>query len=117
MKYASEFMQVIEGEAAKFKHDADALAEFLWTSGKKHAVVNNMEFCSVLNAVIRDDVAEEIEAAAAIFRSLNALRTRRWGEGASKDVMVFPPEGKLWRGSGFDDKFKGFFNRMLGQDY
>ena len=99
------------------KHDANMLTEFLWTSGKRHPVVNNMEFCSVLNAVIRDDVAEEIEAAVAIFRSLNALRVRRMGEGASKDVVTYPPNGELWRGTAFDDKFRGFFERMRGKAY
>ena len=117
----NKFIHVIQEEVAKHsnedEHDANMLAEFLWTSQKRHPVVNNLEFCSVLNAVIRDDVAEEIEAAVPIFRSLNALRTRRLGEGVSKDVVVYPPDGQLWRGSTFNDKFRPFFEGMLGKKY
>merc|ERR1719201_1778534 len=76
-----EFMGKIQGDAFEnnqaLQNDVDAVAEYLWTSAKKHKVVNNMELCSVLNAVIRDDVAEEIQAAATIFRSINSRRVNR----------------------------------------
>ena len=38
-----------------------AAAEYLWTSGKTHTLVNCMEFCSLLNTVIRDDHWSEIQ--------------------------------------------------------
>ena len=39
----------------------NAAAEYLWTSGKKHVLVNHMELCSVLNTVIRDDYWDEVQ--------------------------------------------------------
>ena len=39
----------------------NATAEYLWTSGKTHTLVNLMEFCSILNKVIRDDYWDEIQ--------------------------------------------------------
>ena len=39
----------------------NAAAEYLWTSGKTHTLVNLMEFCSLLNTVIRDDHWSEIQ--------------------------------------------------------
>merc|ERR1712032_1599264 len=56
------------------KNDIEAMAEYLWTSCEKHHMFKGMELCSVINAVIRDDVAEEIEAATIIFRSINSRR-------------------------------------------
>jgi len=113
---------MIQQEVAKHsnedEHDANMLAEFLWTSQKRHPVVNDLEFCSVLNAVIRDDIAEEIEAAAPIFRSLNALRVHRSHSfGGDARNVTYPPKRHLWRGTGFDDKFRPFFEGMLGEEY
>ena len=44
-----------------FSLQVSAAAEYLWTSGKKHPLVDKMEFCSVLNTVIRDDYWSELE--------------------------------------------------------
>ena len=92
----------------------DAVAEYLWTSGKRHRIVRKMELCSVLNAVIRDDVEAEIKAAVTIFRSINNRLVER------KDHHVdptYPHKGETWRGGGFRDQCRPFFERMLGQKY
>ena len=99
------------------QEDVGAAAEYLWTSAKKHAVVNNMELCSILNAVIRADIAEEIQAATPIFRSLNTRRVHRTSEGANMDAQSYPPEGETWRGGGFCDEFKAFFDKIRGKKY
>ena len=75
------------------------MAEYLWTSGKKHVVVKNKELCAVINAVIRDDVAEEVEAAVIIFRSINNRRVHRISEGPDINIQSYPPKGETWRGA------------------
>ena len=96
------------------KSDVNAAAEYLWTSAKKHPVVNNMEFCSILNAVIRADIAEEIQAATPIFRSLNALRVHRTDIGHSLTKQSHPDKSETWRGGGFRDECKAFFVMTKG---
>ena len=73
--------------------------------------------CSVLNAVIRDDVVEEIEAAAMIFRSINSRRIRRSNAGATINKQSYPPTGETWRGGGFRREHRAFFERMIGKKY
>merc|ERR1712084_144744 len=99
------------------KSDVGAVAEYLWTSGKKHEIVQDMELCSVLNAVIRDDIAEEIEAATMVFRSINSRRIRRRNVHASINVQSYPPKGETWRGGGFRREHRAFFERMIGKKY
>ena len=115
------FMKKLQDDAFKddeaMKNDVDAMAEYLWTSCEKHSIVKDMELCSVLNAVIRDDVAEEIEAATIIFRSINSRRVRRHNVGASINVQSYPPKGETWRGGGFRREHRAFFERMIGKKY
>ena len=114
-------METIQKEAIKsnndWETDVDAVAEYLWTSNKKHEMMQGIELCSVLNAVIRDDVANEIHAAAIIFRSINARRgVRRKGKVAETGES-YPPNGETWRGGSFRDEFRAFFESMVGQKY
>ena len=64
---AHTFMEKCQGDAYKhdeaLQNDVDALAEYLWTSANKHPISNRMELCSVIDAVIRDDMTDEIAAA------------------------------------------------------
>merc|ERR1712147_110692 len=71
----------------------------------------------VLNAVIRDDVAEEIEAAIIIFRSINSRRVRRGKVSVNIDIQSYPPGGETWRGGGFRREHRAFFERMVGKKY
>ena len=116
-KGVNDFMFKVQEDA--FKHDTDlkenvgAVAEYLWTSAKTHAVVDYMQLCSVLNMVIRDDVEEEVEAAVIFFRGINARRVMRRG---GIDTS-YPPNGKIWRGGGFRRQHRAFFERMQGRKY
>jgi len=115
------FMKKIQGDAFKdneaLQNDVDAVAEYLWTSTPKHRIVKNMELCSVMNAVIRDDFPNEIAAAVMIFRSINQRRVNRVSHGATLDVQSYPPKGETWRGGGFRDEFKPFFQRIKGKKF
>jgi len=115
------FMRKIQGDAFKnneeLANDVGAVAEYLWTSGKTHVIVKNRELCSVLNAVIRDDVAEEVEAAAIFFRSINSRRVHRADHAANIDLQSYPPNGETWRGGGFRKEFRGFFTSVKRKKY
>ena len=95
----------------------DAAAEYLWTSTQKHRIVKRMELCSVINAVIRDDFADEIAAGVMIFRSINSRRVNRVSHGPTVDVQSYPPNGETWRGGGFRNEFKPFFQCVKGKKY
>ena len=112
------FMDKLQGEAFKNSEellkDVDAVAQYLWTSGKRHHVVHGMELCSVLNAVIRDDVEAEIKAAITIFRSINNRLVER-SEGHVDPY--YPRGGETWRGGGFRTCFRPFFEQMVSKKY
>jgi hypothetical protein len=115
----NEYMTKVQEDAfandVELKNDVGAVAEYLWTSAKTHAVVKYMQLCSVLNAVIRDDVAEEVEAAVIFFRGINTRRVRRVNKG---DVDTsFPRNGETWRGGSFRKEHAAFFERMLDKKY
>lgn len=78
-------------------------------------VIKDMELCSVLNAVIRDDIAAEIEAAAIIFRTINSRRTKRVSD--STIDTSYPHNGETWRGGSFRREHRAFFERMERQQY
>ena len=113
------FMKDIQGEA--FRHnevlekDVGAAAEYLWTSAKTHAVIDYKQLYSVINAVIRDDVAEEVQTAVVFCRAINTRRVRRINKGA--DDMSYPRNGETWRGGGFRSEHRVFFERILGNKY
>ena len=117
-KGVSEFMHKVQDDAfannEALKNDVDAVAEYLWTSGKRHAIVRNLELCSVLNAVIRDDVAKEIKAAAPIFRCMNSRRVDRSKTGINTS---YPTNGRTWRGGGFRKELEPFFKNIKGKKY
>ena len=115
------FMTKLQEDAFKnqkaMRTDVDAVAEYLWTSTKTHGVVKRLEFCSVLNAVIRDDIFQEIEAAAVIFRSINARRVKRVADAKQIGTATYPRKGETWRGSSFRNEFQDFFTQLVGQKY
>merc|ERR1719480_353818 len=90
------FMTRIQRDAFQdneaLQNDVDAAAEYLWTSTRKHHILKRMELCSVMNAVIRDDFADEIAAAAMVFRSINQRRVNRVDRGPTLDVQSYPPK-------------------------
>ena len=61
-RMTADYMLKMQGEAfSNIVSSVPATAEYLWTSGKKHQVVHNLEFCTVLNSIIRADLASELE--------------------------------------------------------
>ena len=63
------------------------------------------EFCSLLNAAIRDDHATLAPSAATLTRGINAMCV----EGRGGAVLPFPPSGTTLRGGGFNNDFIDFF--------
>ena len=63
------------------------------------------EFCSLLNAAIRDDLEELAAPAAALTRGINALCL----QGREGAALAFPADGEVYRGTGFDDDLREFF--------
>ena len=88
-------------------------AELLWTSDSTFQGMeeHNKEFCSLLNAAIRDDQPALAAPAAALTRGINALCL----EGRKDAVLPFPPSGRVYRGGGFDDAHRDFFT--VGKQY
>jgi hypothetical protein len=117
----NKFMGKIQDDAFQnnkaLKDDVSAVAEYLWTSDKSHDVVKGMELCSVLNAVIREDVAEEIAAATKIFRTINTRRVHRVRTTTGRVDSSYPRNGETWRGGGFRQECGAFFERIKGHKY
>ena len=111
------FMKEIQDDAftihQQMPHDDVAmLAEYLCLCDKKHAVVQGMRFRDVINAVIKDDIPEEVKAAAVIFRSIGAKN--RSSRGVSASDQSYPTNRELWRGGNFRSRFKIFFQNITG---
>ena len=89
--------------------DADLAAERVWTSQKVlvlHGAGDTpKEFCFIFSAAIRADRACTARACAILARG---LKTNLVGAGAGRGG-VYPPGGECWRGGGFDDQHRGFF--------
>merc|ERR1712224_259604 len=68
-------------------------------------------------SVIRDDVENEIKAAILFFRSINTRCVRRNSTGASISEQSYPPNGETWRGGGFRQQHRSFFQSIKGQKY
>lgn len=92
--------------------DVSAAAEYLWTSTE---MLGTVEFCSVLNTVIREDQAENIMHACVVVCSINRLRLGvRGASGARAEkskLNKFPTKGRLYRGSAMPHEHLSFFNR------
>ena len=93
--------------------DVAVVAEYLWTSCNKYMVFKDMELSMVLNTVIRDDIQTEVLAVAPFIRSLNLRRVHR----KLVKPQCYPPKGQTWRGGGFRNQYKTFFDCMIGSKY
>ena len=99
------------------KNNVDAVAEYLWSSAKKFPIVNYVQLCSVINAVIREDRPDELRPAVMIIRNITTrLVTRRLSAKISAYELspTYPPEGETWRGGGFDPNCRPFFEKLRG---
>jgi hypothetical protein len=88
-------------------------AERLWTSEAVLVTAGNdrnIEFCFIFSQLLREDPASLARPCAIIARALNTnLVAGRTGE------VHFPPNGECWRGGGFDEQHRGFFE--VGKKY
>ena len=94
-----------------------SVSKYLWKSDRKlkvTKVTKGLEFCLILNAVIRDDIHEEIGHAITIMHS---IMPRRVHNPPCPDWHHFPAGGETWRGAGFRDCFRPFFENIKGGDF
>ena len=116
----NEFMEKMQHDAFSdndaLENNVNAVGEYLWTSAKKHKILNYMELCSILNAVIRDDIEEEIQAAVIVFRCINSGRVTR-ERALSIDEQSYPSDGETWRGGGFREEHRKFFRSIKGKKF
>jgi hypothetical protein len=115
-----------------FAHSSELLsavasaAERAWTSARKLQNVptrHEIEFCSMLNALIRDDDADSMRLVSPVCRAINhllcAARGSAWSAGGGADALEFPPlrngRRECYRGGGFDPAAQPFF--LAGKKY
>ena len=97
--------------------DAGVTAELLWTSSARLDGMSDehaKELCSLLNAAIRTDHAELMPSAAGLARSMNTLCVIRYA-GAGR--AEFPVNGITFRGTGFDCRYRPFFDSEPNKKY
>lgn len=102
----NDFFVRLKSEALHFADDVTAAVERLWTSAQLvNYTTHKVELCSILNAVIREDIVEQVAHAAVLVRGINMLcvTSSRLG------TVSFPPGGQTWRGGGFNEAHRYFF--------
>jgi hypothetical protein len=106
-KLAEEAGAHAHGGGGNLLADVGHTAEVLWTSASKLLGIDGhrMEFCSLLNAAIRDDHPRLASSAATLTRGINKLCL----EGRGMAALPFPADGITYRGGGFDDAHQDFF--------
>ena len=65
------------------------------------SVPHALPLSTILNNVIRDDIAEEVVHAAVIARAINAQIISRVAHLVHDTMNKWPPGGVCWRGGGF----------------
>ncbi len=92
--------------------DVPRVVQWLWTSDQQYCgegvpPAHHREFCSLLNAALRDDDPELLAAAMPLIRAINSLCVVR---GARPEAQLhFPPADCCFRGGGLPDTHLGFF--------
>ncbi len=96
-----------DGAGGELTAPVQATAELLWTSAKTFEGMgeHNKEFCSLLNLAIRADHEKLAPSTAKLSRGINALCV----QGRSGNALPFPKGGVVYRGGGFDDSHRSFF--------
>jgi serine/threonine protein kinase len=97
--------------------DVGVTAELLWTSSLRMEGMGderNKELCNLVNAAIRTDHAELMPSTARLARSINTLCVVRCA-GAGR--AEFPADGITFRGTGFDHRYRPFFDSAPNKKY
>eukprot|EP01043_Picozoa_sp_COSAG02_P028103 COSAG02_NODE_1689_length_11307_cov_50.624911_4_plen_1205_part_00 len=109
-KFVGRLRQQVADAGIDTMGDAGATAELLWSSAERLEGVDGYEkeLCGFINQALRENLPMVGLAwrLAGVVRSINAVRQIR---GREKDANRFPPGGRVYRGGGFDPKFRGFF--------
>jgi hypothetical protein len=109
----SEFFKELQAEAFlhtdELLNEVEAAAQRMWTSALRLPLgdeVHGREFCSILNAAIREDQSDTAHDTAIIVRTINQLLvTRR----VNDSQVRFPPAATCWRGGVLPDQHRDFF--------
>jgi hypothetical protein len=110
---ATQFFQQLQTEA--FQHTDELLnevaeaAQRMWTSALLLPLgdtANGHEFCSILNAAIREDHPDTARDTSIIVRTINQLLITRRAEASQ---VAFPPDATCWRGGTLPDQHRAFF--------
>ena len=80
-------------------------AQRMWTSTLR---LQDKELCSILNYAVRKDDPEIVEPLSILARAINMLCVTVGS--ASPAPAVHPPDNICYRGGGFDDQHRAFFN-------
>jgi len=110
-KAGNELFKALQKEAFEVKDElldeVPAAAMRIWTSAQTTKEIKT-EFCSILNSLIRNDNEGQMESVVKYCRSLNSLLVNRRSDKAW-DEIKWPDDNKLYRGGGFPDHHKSFF--------
>ena len=103
------FFNDLQKEAFKNQHEllseVSSACQRLWTSGLS---LRGREFCSILNEIIRTDMASCMtHDVAVICRGINSLCVNRLNQNNSK--VEWPQDHRLYRGGGLPNDKREFF--------
>lgn len=89
----------------EYLHEVDAVAQRFWSSSRVLTMQDGkkVEFCSILNCLLREDREEKIKQLTRVCRSINERSVTR-GE-----VVEFPEDRRLFRGGSLPDHHRSFF--------
>ena len=114
----AEVMQRVTADAQlEVLHEVPSTSQRIWTSAQRLPPGSHgAEFCSILNAAIREDHAGCARDTAVLCRSLNELLVTRRAPAAGQPVR-FPPGARCWRGGGLPDEHRAWYAARVGQKY
>lgn len=116
---ADKFFDTLQAVAfrntAALQKDVSSACEFLWTSAER---LRGLEFCSIINLALREDDPLDIVHVSVISRCLNSRRVMRTNPvHHQRGVPLFPPRGRCYRGTGWRDQHRQFFEKNLHKKY
>lgn len=97
-----------------FLTEVPRVAQRLWSSSEKLRLPNgrDVEFCSMINCLLREDNIAIMPQLASICQSINELITKKQRKSG---VASLPASNLLYRGGSLPDELQGFFS--VGKKY
>ncbi len=108
---AVRYFKDIQAEALEHKDELrDSIAEsavLIWTSAKRLTLApgKTVEFCSLLNCILREQHPDLLPSACVVVRGINLLCVTRRDE----TKLMYPPGGESHRGGGLPLQHVPFF--------